>query len=56
MAYALGRRLEHYDMPAVREIARAAAAADNRLSAFILGVVRTPAFRMKGGLAGESIP
>ncbi len=56
MAYALGRRLEHYDMPAVREVARAAAAADNRLSAFILGVVRTPAFRMKGGMAGESIP
>ena len=56
MAYALGRRVEHYDMPAVREVARAAAAADNRLSAFILGVVRTPAFRMKGGMAGESIP
>ena len=56
MAYALGRRLEHYDMPAVREVTRAAAAADNRLSAFILGVVRTPAFRMKGGMAGESIP
>ena len=56
MAYALGRRLEHYDMPAVREVARIAAAEDNRLSAFILGVVRTPAFRMKGGMAGESIP
>ncbi|MYD85847.1 MAG: DUF1592 domain-containing protein [Acidobacteria bacterium] len=56
MAYALGRRLEHYDMPAVREIARAAGTAENRLSAFILGVVRTPAFRMKGGLAGESNP
>ena len=56
MAYALGRRLEHYDMPAVREIARAAGTAQNRLSAFILGVVRTPAFRMKGGMAGESIP
>ncbi len=56
MAYALGRRLEHYDMPAVREVTRIAAAADNRLSAFILGVVRTPAFRMKGGMAGESIP
>ena len=56
MAYALGRRLEHYDMPAVREIARAAADADNRLSAFVRGVVRTPAFRMKGGAAEESIP
>ena len=50
MAYALGRRLEHYDMPAVREVARAAAAADNRLSAFILGIARTQAFQMKGGM------
>ncbi len=56
MAYALGRRLEHYDMPAVRDIARVASAADNRLSAFILGVVRTPAFRMKAGMAGEITP
>jgi hypothetical protein len=47
MTYALGRRLEHFDMPAVRAIAREAAAADYRMSAFILGVVRTPAFRMK---------
>ena len=56
MAYALGRRIEHYDMPSVREVANAAANADNRLSAFILGIVRTPAFRMKGGLGEESIP
>ena len=56
MAYALGRRIEHYDMPSVREVANAAATADNRLSAFILGIVRTPAFRMKGGLGEESIP
>ena len=56
MAYALGRRLEHYDMPAVREVARTAAAAGNRLSAFILGVVQTPAFRMQGEMAAESIP
>ena len=53
MAYALGRRLEYYDMPAVREVARAAAAADNRLSAFILGIVRTPAFQMKGGVVED---
>ena len=47
MAYALGRRLESYDMPAVRAIVREAAANDNRLSAFILGVVKSPAFQMK---------
>ena len=45
MSYALGRRVEHYDMPAIRRIVRDAQAADYRLSALILGVVRSPAFR-----------
>jgi mono/diheme cytochrome c family protein len=45
--YALGRRLDHADMPMVRGIVRQAAAADYKLSAFVLGIVRTPAFRMK---------
>ncbi len=49
MAYALGRRLEPYDMPRVREIVREAEAADHRLSAYVLGVVQSPAFLMKGG-------
>ena len=48
MAYALGRRLEYYDMPTVRAIAREASASDHRMSAFILGVVNSPAFKMKG--------
>ncbi len=47
LTYALGRGLEYYDMPAVRAIAREAAANDNRLSAFILGVVNSRAFQMK---------
>ena len=47
MAYALGRRLEHYDMPTVRRIARSAAAEEYRVSAFILGVASSDAFRMK---------
>jgi hypothetical protein len=46
MAYALGRRVEYYDMPTVRAIAREAAEHDNRMSSFILGVVRSPAFQM----------
>ncbi len=48
MAYALGRRVEYYDMPTVRRIVREAAARDNRLSVFINGIVTSPAFRMKG--------
>ena len=51
MAYALGRRLEYYDMPAVRAIARDAGTRDHRLSAFILGIVNSPAFQMKGEAA-----
>ena len=46
LAYALGRRVEYYDMATVREIAREAADDDNHVSSFILGVVMSPAFRM----------
>ena len=45
MSYALGRRVEHYDMPVIRKIVRDAKADDYRLSSLILGVVRSPAFR-----------
>ena len=50
MAYALGRRLDYYDMPTVRQIARAAAGQEYRMSAFVLGVVGSDAFRMKAGV------
>jgi hypothetical protein len=46
MAYALGRRVEYYDMPAVRAIVRAGAEQQNRVSAFVLGVVNSAAFQM----------
>jgi hypothetical protein len=46
MAYALGRRIEPYDMPTVRATVRDAAASNYRLSAFVLGIVRSPAFQM----------
>ena len=46
-AYALGRRVEHFDQPTVRAIARAAEADGYRMSAFILGVVKSDAFRMQ---------
>jgi hypothetical protein len=45
LSYALGRRVEHYDMPAVRKIVREAKASDYRMSALILGVVKSAAFR-----------
>ncbi len=46
MTYALGRRVEVYDMPAIRKIERDAAANDRRMTAFILGVVQSAPFRM----------
>ena len=46
LAYAIGRGIEHHDQPAVREIARAAAAGDHRWSALILAVVRSTPFAM----------
>jgi mono/diheme cytochrome c family protein len=49
MAYALGRRLEYYDEPAVRKIVRDAAAKDYRWSSLVLGIVQSPAFQMRTG-------
>ncbi len=46
MTYALGRRVEHGDMPGVRAIVRDAARSDNRISSFIKGIVKSPAFQM----------
>jgi mono/diheme cytochrome c family protein len=45
MAYALGRRLDYYDRPAVRRIVRDAAANNYRWSSIILGIVESPNFR-----------
>ncbi len=47
LAYALGRRVEYYDQPAIRAITRAAAEDGNKVSSFILGVVKSNTFRMK---------
>ena len=46
LAYALGRRLEYYDQPAVRQIVRGAAP-DYRWSSILLGIARSPAFLMR---------
>ena len=50
LAYALGRRLEYYDRPAVRQIVRAAGAHDYRWSSLILEIVKSPTFLMRGSL------
>ena len=47
LAYALGRRVEYYDRPAVRQIVRDAAARDYRWSSLVMGIVKSPAFLMR---------
>jgi hypothetical protein len=47
MAYGLGRRVEDFDQPTVRTIAKQAETNDYRFSSFVSGVVRSDAFRMK---------
>ena len=47
LAYALGRRVEYYDRPAIRAIVRGAAPGNFRWSALILGIVKSPAFQMR---------
>jgi hypothetical protein len=47
MAYATGRRMEYTDGPAIRKIARDAEGNGYRMQDFILGVVKSDAFRMK---------
>jgi len=54
MTYAIGRRVEFYDMPAIRAIARDAAKNENRMSSFILGVVNSRAFQMSRADAAET--
>ncbi len=44
LSYALGRVLESSDQPAIRQIAREAAAQDNRWSALIMAIVRSTPF------------
>jgi hypothetical protein len=46
MTYALGRRVEHYDMPAIRAIVRDAARNDYQMSSFLRGVIKSAAFQM----------
>ncbi len=47
MAYALGREIDYRDQPAVRAIAAEAEENEYKMSAFIVAVVSSDAFRMK---------
>lgn len=47
MTYALGRRVEYFDMPTIRKVAAAAEKDDYRFSAVVKGIVDADAFRMR---------
>ena len=47
MAYSLGRRVEYFDQPAIRKVVADAAKDDYKISAFILGVVKSEQFRTR---------
>ena len=56
LTYALGRGVEHYDAPAVRQILREAAGNDYGLASLVVGVIKSTPFRMRlaqGGVSAE---
>jgi mono/diheme cytochrome c family protein len=52
MLYALGRGLQHYDMPIVRAILRDTAPDGYRFEAIVQGIVASPAFTMRSAAGG----
>lgn len=55
MIYALGRGLQAFDMPVVRGILREAEASDYRFDSIVIGIVRSPAFRMRVKAGDDSL-
>jgi hypothetical protein len=53
MTYALGRRVEYFDMPTIRGIEHDAAASNYKFSSFVLGIVKSAAFQMSRAEAGQ---
>jgi hypothetical protein len=47
MTYALGHRVEYYDMPYVRAILKESSKSDYRFSSLVLGIIRSPAFQRR---------
>jgi hypothetical protein len=47
LAYALGRSIEWYDMPPVREVVRSSAAGDYRFSSIVMGIVQSDPFTLR---------
>ena len=54
LTYAIGRGLDHNDMPLVRSLTHNAAKDDYRFSSLIMGVVQSPAFTMNMKSAADA--
>jgi len=54
MTYAVGRRVEPFDMPTIRQIVTDAKKSDYRMSSFIMGVINSSAFQMSRADAVET--
>jgi hypothetical protein len=50
LAYALGRGVEYYDIPAVKRITEAVASDGHRAPKLILEIVRSEPFRLRRGV------
>ena len=55
MSYAVGRPLDYYDQPTVRQIVREAEQNDYRWSSIILGITKSPAFLMRKSVEAQSV-
>jgi hypothetical protein len=47
LMYAIGRNVQYYDQPAVRQIVREAAASNNTFESLVLGVAKSAPFQMR---------
>jgi hypothetical protein len=47
MTYALGRGVEHFDMPVIRSIVRDADKNQNKFSSIVLGIIKSAPFQMR---------
>ena len=54
--YALGRGIEYYDRPVIRQIVRDAASDHFPLQSLVMGIVRSPSFQMRRSPAESSAP
>jgi hypothetical protein len=47
LTYALGRGVDYFDQPTVRQLVRDVARDDNRWSSLVVGIVRSMPFQMR---------